>query len=79
MKIIGSHFGATSYLNSTAIPAHLPQNLAKSAVAGSSKTAPRILIFSIAMGADYSFYVKYINTFALKFFGCISSALVSVW
>ena len=29
MKIIGSHFGATSYLNSTAIPAHLPQNWAK--------------------------------------------------
>ena len=24
-------------------------------LAGSSKTAPRILIFSIAMGADYSF------------------------
>ena len=25
--------------------------------------APRILIFSIAMGADYSFYVKTIETF----------------
>ena len=27
---------------------------------GSSKTAPRILIFSIAMGADYSFELIYI-------------------
>ena len=26
--------------------------------AGSSKTAPRILIFSIAIGADYSFDIK---------------------
>ena len=35
----------------------------------SSKTAPRIWIFSIAMGADYSFYVKSIATFSLTFFG----------
>ena len=40
--------------------------------------APRILIFSIAMGADYSFYVKSIATFALIFFGYIISALASV-
>ena len=71
-------------LNSTANPAHLPQNwakLAKSAVlfiAGSSKTAPMILIFSIAMGAHYSFYVKSIATFALAFFGYIISVLASV-
>ena len=31
-------------------------------LAGSSKRAPRILIFSIAIGADYSFYVKSIAT-----------------
>ena len=36
-------------------------------LAGSSKTAPRILIFSIAMGADYSFYVKTIETHACTF------------
>ena len=36
-------------------------------LAGSSKTAPRILIFSIAMGADYSFYVKIIETHARAF------------
>ena len=36
-------------------------------LAGSSKTAPRILIFSIAMGADYSFYVKTIETHARAF------------
>jgi hypothetical protein len=27
-------------------------------LAGSSKTAPRILIFSIAIGADYSYEIK---------------------
>ena len=36
-------------------------------LAGSSKTAPRILIFSIAMGADYSFYLKIIETHARAF------------
>ena len=34
---------------------------------GSSKRAPRILIFSIAMGADYTFYVKIIETHARAF------------
>ena len=29
--------------------------------------APRILIFSIAMGVDYSFYVKTIETHAREF------------
>ena len=32
-------------------------------LAGSSKTAPRILIFSIAKGGDNSFYVKSIATY----------------
>jgi hypothetical protein len=40
--------------------------------------APRILIFSIAMGADYLFYVQSIATFALTFFGYIISGLASV-
>jgi hypothetical protein len=49
-------------------------------LAGSSKTAPRILIFfSIAMGADlYSFYVKSIATCALTFYGYVISVLASV-
>ena len=38
-------------------------------LAGSSKTAPRILIFSIAMGADYSFELNSIETYALQCFG----------
>ena len=38
-------------------------------LAGSSKTAPRI--FSIAMGADYSFYVKFIATYVPTFLGII--------
>ena len=40
--------------------------------------APKILIFSIAMGADYSFYVKSIATFALTFFGYIILVLAIV-
>ena len=64
-------------LNSTANPAHLPQNWPnwQCCLAGSSKTAPSILIFSIAI---YSFYVKSIATFALTFFGYIISVLASV-
>ena len=45
---------------------------------GSCKTAPKILIFSIAMGSDYSFYMKSIASFALKVFGYIISVLASV-
>ena len=48
-------------LNSTANQTILPNFLVN---AGSSKTAPRILIFSIALGAEYSFYVKSIATYA---------------
>ena len=40
--------------------------------------APRIFIFSIAMGADYLFYVKSIATCAPTFFGYIISVLASV-
>ena len=47
-------------------------------LASSSKTATRILIFSTAMGADYSFYVKSIAAFALTFFEYIISVLASV-
>ena len=38
-------------------------------LAGSSKTAPRILISSIALGADYSFELNSIETYAPQFFG----------
>ena len=47
-------------------------------LAGSSKTAPRILILSIAMGADYSFYVKFIATSARAFLGYNNSVLSDV-
>ena len=47
-------------------------------LAGSSKRAPRILIFSIAMGAEYLSYVIFIATFAPTFYGYIISVLVSV-
>ena len=48
-------------------------------LAGSSKRAPRILIFSIAMGADYSFYVKSIATYASTFFEYNNSVLAIVF
>ena len=47
-------------------------------LAGSSKTAPRIFVFSIVLSAEYLSYVKIIATYALIFFGCIISALASV-
>ena len=47
-------------------------------LAGSSKTAPRILIFSIAMGADHSFYVKTIETHARAFLPINISAIGTV-
>ena len=38
-------------------------------LAGSSKTVPRILIFSIAMGADYSIELISIENFVPQFIG----------
>ena len=47
-------------------------------LAGSSKTAPRILIFSTAMGAKPSFYMKFIATYAPAFFGYNNPVLARV-
>ena len=47
-------------------------------LAVSSKTAPRILIFSIAMGADYLFYVKSIANYDPAFFGYNNPVLARV-
>ena len=47
-------------------------------LAVSSKTAPRILIFSIVLGVEYLSYVKSIATYALTFFGYIISVLANV-
>jgi hypothetical protein len=62
----GSRFGAAS---KTALPIQpiyfkIGPNWPNQhcSLAGSTKTAPRILIFSIAMGANNSFYVKFIAT-----------------
>ena len=53
-------------LNSNANSAHL------SCLAGSSKWTPRILIFSIVMGADKLLYVKAIAIYAPTFLGIYS-------
>ena len=47
-------------------------------LAGSSRTAPRIFIFSTVLGAEYLSYVKFIAIHALTFFGYIISVLASV-
>ena len=47
-------------------------------LAGSSKTAPRIFIFSIVLGAEYSFYLKSFATYAPAFLGYNNSALARV-
>ena len=48
-------------------------------LAGSSKTAPRIFIFSIVLGGEYLSYVKFIAIHALTFCGYIISVLASVF
>jgi hypothetical protein len=45
---------------------------------GGSKTAPRIFIFSIAMGADYSFCVKTIEAHACTFLTLIILAIATL-
>jgi hypothetical protein len=47
-------------------------------LAGSSKTAPSILIFSIAMFVDYSFDVKNIDIWAPAFFKHNNSIIATV-
>ena len=75
-------------LNSTANPAHLPQNRPNFEVngldwqcclAGSSKRAPRIFIFSIVLGAENLSYVKSIETHARAFLPLNISAISSVY
>ena len=74
-------------LNSTANPAHLPQNWPNFEVngldwqcclAGSSQRAPRILIFSIVPDAKFLSYLKSIETYACAFFKVIIFSIVSV-
>ena len=47
-------------------------------LAGSSKMAPRIFIFSIFLRDEYSFYVKSLATYAPTFLGYNNSALAIV-
>ena len=48
-------------------------------LADSSKTAPRIMIFSMVMGADYSFELIFIETHTPLFNGHKELFLGSVW
>ena len=63
---------------------HLPKKWAKLAIwwcclGGSSKMAPRILIFSIVLGAECSFYVKSIAKYlCLHIFGYNNSVLAQL-
>ena len=84
MKILGACY----QLNSTANPAHLPQNWAyfevngldwQCCLAGSSQRAPRIFIFSIVLGAECLSYLKSIETYARAFSRLISDGIGSVY
>ena len=75
----GSPFGATSLTALPIQPIYL--NIGPNwqcCLAGSSKRAPRILIFLIAMDADDLSYVKFIATYGPAFFGYIISVLAMV-
>ena len=71
-------------LNSTANSAYSPGKWAKHGLnwqcclAGSSKMVPRILIFSIAIGADYSYEVKNSDVWAPAFFKHNNSFIATV-
>ena len=74
-------------LNTTANPAHLPQNWPNVEVngldwqcclAGSSQRAPRIFIFSIVLGAECLSYLKSIETHARAFFKVIIFSIGSL-
>jgi hypothetical protein len=64
------------HLNSSANPAHLAHFRGK--WAGSSEAAPRILIFSIASGANYSFEVKNIEIWGPAFFKHNNSSVATL-
>ena len=75
IKILGALLGLPAKQHCQSSPfASNPQ----CCLAGSSKWAPRIFIFSIAMGAEYSSYVKSIETHARAFLPLNISAVGSV-
>ena len=80
MKILGAvlELPAKQHCQTSPFTSKLDQIGQIGCLAGSAKTAPKILIFSIAMGADNSFYMKSIATFALTFFGYVHSVLASL-
>ena len=71
MKILGGRFGVISYTALPIQPIYLqigpnwPNQ--QCSLAGSSKMAPGIFIFSIVLVAEYLSYVKSIETHALAF------------
>ena len=73
IKILGAvlELPATQYCQFLPIqPIHLKNGLYwQCCLAGSSKTAPRILIFSNAMGADYPFELISVEAYAPQFIG----------
>jgi hypothetical protein len=65
-------------LPATAVPIQPIWLIFQCCLAGSFKTAPRILIFSIAMGSDYSFEVKNIDIRVPAFFKHNNSSVATV-
>jgi hypothetical protein len=76
LKILGAilELPAKRYCQSSPFTSKLGQFRNRQwSLAGTFQTAPRILIFSIAIGTDCSFYVKTIDTHARAFFNVIIS------
>ena len=82
MKILGAVLELPAKEHCQSKPIYLKIGLTwpnrQCCLAGSSKMAPRILIFSIAMGADHSFYVKTIETHSRAFLPLNISAIGTV-
>ena len=79
IKILRGHVGATTQRALPIQPIFMVNGLDwQCCLAGSSKTAPRIFIFSIVLSAEYLFYVKSIETHARTFLPLNISAIGSV-
>ena len=81
MKILRAVFElpAKQHCQSSPFTPKLTQIGRQCCLASSSKISPRILIFSIAMSADYSFYVKSIFWVYISVLARVSPSFFSVY
>jgi hypothetical protein len=77
MDFTKNKYSAPRKIKKMKIPGSILELPGKQHCQSSSKTAPIIFIFSIAMGADYSSYLKSIAIYAPTFLGYNNSVIVS--